>query len=397
MGLFDRLFGSKEQQTASSVKSQWQMLTGYSPVFSSWGGNIYESELVRAAIDARARHISKLKVEFMGAAKRTLVTKCKNAPNSFQTWGQFLYRASTILDVHGTCFIVPLLDRYGEINGFFPVLPTQCEIVEVKGSKEPYVRYTFSNGKKAAIELVKCGILTRFQYENDIFGTNNAALKNTLSLIDINNQGIKEGIKNSASFRFVAQVSQFTKLQDLKRDQEEFNEANFSGENGGALFFPHYLKDIKQVTSQPYTVDDKQMSLIRTNVFEYFGVNEDVLQNKAYGDAYNAFYEGVVEQFAIQLSDVLSKMCFTNQELNTGNRIFVSANRLQFMSNSDKLNVSAAMADRSLMRINEIREIWNLPPVPNGDKFPARGEYFLIDDEGNVTTKKNEDEVSDNE
>lgn len=388
MGLFDKLFGSKQVANAANVKSQWQMLTGYMPVFSSWGGNLYESELVRAAIDAKARHISKLKIEFIGSAKQKLVTSCKNAPNGFQTWGQFLYRTSTILDAQGTCFIVPIFDKYGEVSGFFPVLPSRCEIVEVKGYKDPFIRYTFANTKTAAIELSRCGILTRFQYENDLFGTNNEALRNTLALINLNNQAQREAIRTSASIKFFAQVSNFTKMSDLKASQNEFNETNFSGENGGVLLFPNNFKDIKQVTTQPFTVDEKQMTLIRTNVFEYFGVNEDVLQNKAYGDAYGAFYEGVVEAFAIQLSDVLSRMVYTNQELNTGNRIYITANRLQFMSNADKLSVSASMADRGLMSINEIREIWNLSPIDNGDKFTVRGEYYLVDDSGNVTTTK---------
>lgn len=397
MGLFDKLFGSKSVQDAMNVTQNWQMLTGYTPVFYSWSGNLYESELVRSAIDAKARHISKLKIEFLGSAKQKLARTCKNSPNSFQTWGQFLYRASTILDAQGTCFIIPILDVYGDITGFFPVLPSRCDLVEVKGRKEPYIRYHFANGKVSAMELSKCGVLTRFQYQDDIFGTGNEALKNTLSLIDLNNQGIKEGIKNSATFRFMAQVSNFTKMKDLKENQQEFNDANFRGENGGILLFPNNFKDIKQITSQPFTVDDKQMSLIRTNVFEYFGVNEDILQNKAFGDAFSAFYEGVVEQFAIQLSDVLSRMCFTNQEMNTGNRVMATSNRLQYMSNSDKLNVSASMADRGLMSINEIREIWNLAPVPNGDKFPMRGEYYLMDDSGNVTTTKDEGKIEEGE
>ena len=48
------------------------------------------------------------------------------------------------------------------------------------------------------------------------------------------------------------------------------------------------------------------------------------------------------------------------------------------MSNADKLNVSAQMADRGLMTRNEIREIWNLPPLPPeiGDGLPVRGEYY---------------------
>jgi hypothetical protein len=46
------------------------------------------------------------------------------------------------------------------------------------------------------------------------------------------------------------------------------------------------------------------------------------------------------------------------------------------MSTADKLNVSSQMADRGILSINEIRDIWNLPPLENGDVRIIRGEYY---------------------
>ena len=120
------------------------------------------------------------------------------------------------------------------------------------------------------------------------------------------------------------------------------------------------------------------MGLIRTNVFDYFGVNEDVLQNKAYGDSWAAFYEGCIEPFSIQLSDVLTKMLFTPLEQANGSFIMATSNRLQYMTNKDKIDTTAAFADRGMATIDELREIWNLPPLPNGlgETIPVRGEYY---------------------
>ena len=148
--------------------------------------------------------------------------------------------------------------------------------------------------------------------------------------------------------------------------------------------FPNTYTDIRQITSSPYTVDDKQMEQIRTNVFNYFGVNEDVLQNKAFGDAWSAFYEGCLEPFAIQFSESMTRATFTERERAAGSEIIATSNRLQYLSNADKLAVSAQMADRGLMSINEIREIWNLPPVEGGDARTIRGEYYTVDKNGNT-------------
>ena len=69
----------------------------------------------------------------------------------------------------------------------------------------------------------------------------------------------------------------------------------------------------------------------------------------------------------------------------------LTANRLQYMSNSDKLNVSSQLLDRGVMSINDIREIWNLPPVEGGDARIIRGEYWNAD-EKIQENKINEDE-----
>lgn len=379
MGLFDALFKNRPKERGE-YKGIFKMLNGYEPRFTSFGGEVYESELIRAAIDARATHISKLKVETQGAARPALQNKLRHGPNQFQTWSQFMYRLSTILDVHNTAFICPIYDEFGEPSGIYTPLPHRCELVQYGNT--PYLRYEFSNRTKAAIELEYCGILTRHQYKSDFMGESNHALFPTMDLIHIQNQGIKEGVKSAATYRFMAQLSNFSKAEDLAKERKRFTEENFSADaqGGGMLLFPNTYSNIKQVDVKPWVVDAEQMKVIRENVFEYFGVNEEILQNKAYGDKWSAFYEGAIEPFAIQFSEVMTKMLFTFREQSQGNMVMATANRLQYLSNKEKLEVSSQMLDRGIMSINDVREIWNLSPVEGGDVRIIRGEYWNADE-----------------
>ena len=379
MGLFDFIFKNRPKPVGK-YEGSFKLLNGYEPHFSRFGGGLYESELVRAAINARATHISKLKVETRGAARPALQKKLGHGPNQFQTWGQFLYRLSTILDVHNTAFIVPVYDEYGEPSGIYAPLPDRCEVVQY--NEVPYLKYKFNWGETAAIELSFCGIMTKFQYKNDFFGETNHALLPTMDLISIQNQGIEEGVKSSASYRFMARLTNFSKAEDLAKERQRFTAENFSRDSngGGLLLFPNTYNDIQQIKSSPFVADAQTMEAIKANVFEYFGVNEDILENKAYGDAWAAFYEGAIEPFAVQFSEVLTKMLFTLREQTQGNAVMASANRLQYLSNSEKLNVSSQMLDRGIMSINDIREIWNLPPVEGGDVRIIRGEYWNADE-----------------
>ena len=382
MGLFDWLFGSRPKEQGK-YEGKFQMLNGYEPRFTSWQGEIYESELVRASINALATHISKLDVKTFGAAKPALQRKLAHGPNEFQTWSQFLARAGTIYFNTNTMFITPVWDQYGEISGIYTPLPSRCEVVQYKGV--PYLRYEFTHGKAASVELEFCGVMTRMQFKNDFFGENNRALIPTMDLIHMQDQGIKEGVKSAATYRFMAQTSNFVKPEDLANERKRFTSTNLSADadGGGLLLFPNTYQNIKQIESKPFTVDAEQMKEIRANVFEYFGVNEDILQNKFNSETWSAFYEGAIEPWAIQFSEVMSKMLFTFREQSQGNYVMATANRLAYMSNSDKLAVSAQMADRGLMTRNEIREIWNLPPLPEpyGDQLPARGEYYNVNGE----------------
>ena len=385
MGLFEKIF--KKPNTRADPNGFFQTLTAYTPAFTSWNGALYESELVRSAIHAKATHISKLRVSVEGSAKPKLRTRLRTGPNSFQTWGQFLYRLSTILDMQNTAFIVPVLDDYMEMTGYYPILPSRCEILDYNG--EPWLKYDFTNGESAVIEMSRCGIMNKFQYQDDFFGSSNTALRSTMELIHIQNEGISEAVKSSATFRFMARMNNFAKSEDLAKEQKRFTENNLKRDAGGVLLFPNTYSDIQQIKSTPFVVDADQMNAIKTNVYDYIGVNEDILQNKAFGDAWAAFYEGSIEPFAIQYSDVSTKMTFTEREQAAGSMIMATANRLQYMSNQDKLNVSAQMADRGIMNRDEIREIWNLPPLPDGQgqAYTIRGEYYLLGKDGSVTRK----------
>ena len=380
MGIFEKIFGKREPVAAAKARATFQLLDGYTPMFRTWSGSIFESDLIRAALDAHGRHAAKLQINMAGEAQKTLKNRMMIAPNDFQTWSQFLYRTAVTLYCRNTAFLVPVTGDYGETTGVIGIVPESWELVEYRD--QPYIRFTLPSMKKAAVELNRCGILTRYQYKNELFGEDNDALKATLDLIKFQQQGIIEGIKNGASYRFSAQSDNFVSDEDIAKEMERFNKLTFQNlkTNGGTILFPAEYKDVKQLKQEAYKVDADQQKLIKDNVYDYFAVNEEIIQNKAFGDQWLAFYEGAVEWLAIQLSDVMTRMLFSERERQFGNRVWFSSNRLQYMSNADKMNAISQMADRGLMTRNELREILNLTPLPEpfGSQIPARGEYYDI-------------------
>ena len=381
MGMLEKIFGKREQPAALKNAQTFKLLEGYTPAFTTWRGSVYESELIRAALDAWGRHAAKLKPNVKGNAQKELRNRLDVRPNAFQEWSKFLYQTAVILGARNNTFLVKTRDKFGNATGVINVIPDSWELVEYLG--EPWIRFTLQQGRKRAERLGEIGILTRYQYRSELFGDSNEALKPVLDLISMQRQGIEEGIRNGASYRFMAQSDNWASDEDLGQEMERFNKFTFGNKKnaGGVLLFPNTYTNVQQLKQDGYEVKADQENLIKENVFDYFAVNEDILQNKAFGDAWLAFYEGFVEWFAIQLGEVMSGMIYTDRErASDGNQIFFTSNRLQYMSNADKLNAVTQLGDRGLATRNELREILNLEPLPKeiGDQIPARGEYYDV-------------------
>ena len=381
MGMLEKIFGKREQPAALKNAQIFRMMEGYSPAWTTWRGCIYESELIRASLDAWGRHAAKLKPNVRGSAQEQLQNRLKVRPNAFQEWTQFLYQTATVLGVRNNVFLVKTRDDYGNPTGIINIIPQSWELVEYAG--EPWIRFLLSNNKRRAERLAETGIMTRFQYRSELFGENNEALKPVLDLITMQRQGITEGIKNGNSYRFWAKSDNWASDEDIGEEMQRFNKFTFGNKKtaGGVLIFPNTYDDIHEMKPGGYTVDKEQQEHIKSNVFDYFCVNEDILQSAAFGDKWLAFYESFVEWFAIQLGEVCSGMNYTTRERAAyDNQIFFTSNRLQYMSNADKLNAVMQLGDRGLATRNELREILNLEPLPEaiGNQIPARGEYYDI-------------------
>lgn len=363
------------------MRESFQVFTGYTPCFGSYDEGIYEMAITRAAIDAIARHFSKLKPEVIGPenpANPKLKRMLQFKPNELQTTSQFLYKLATVLMVNNNAIIYPILTNDAQVVGYKVLDHHNFEVVYWKNKL--FFKYTEDNTIKY-IEFEKVGVVNRHMNLGSVFGDDNRALHSTMQLIHMQNQAIIEGIKAGGSVRFAAKLTETLKDKTVSEARQRFIEENLSMNNGGLILYDQKFQDFKQLDSKPIWIDDKQSKLIKENVYDYFGVSENILQNKYSEDEYNAFYEGLIEPLAIQLGQVMTVMTFTDKAIAYGNEIMFSANRLQYASNSTKLQISSAMLDRGVLNRNEVREIWQLPGIgPEGDKYVIRAEYTTIDE-----------------
>lgn len=376
MGLFEKLFPRRGPDI--SPRAYFKTLTAYQPVYTTYRGGLYEMALTRAAIAAFARHCSKLHLEVTGDARPDLAYVLGQQPNPWMDAGKFIARLATIYQIQNNAFIVPLEDAAGRVAGYYPVLPQQTSIREYGG--EPYLQYVFWGGRQAAVELCRAGLLTQQQYEDDFFGADNRPLYPTMQVMHAQDEGIVNGIKNATTIRFLARLAGNLKKKDIDAERQRFAADNLAGNSTGVMMFDSKYTDVKQIESAALVVNPRQQELIRESVFEYFGTNEKILTNTYTEDEWNAYYEGCVEPFAIQLSLVLTAMTFSPAEIAQGAGIIATANRLQYASNNTKLSIVTQLFDRGFLTHNMGLEIFNMPPVEGGDRYFIRKEYAEVSD-----------------
>lgn len=380
MAIWDIFKRRRRDTMAEAVDSYFRTIGGYIPTFTTFEGGVYEMELTRAAIHCIATHVSKLNPVVKGAAGEYIAKRLKTKPNPVMDTKKYLYRIATLLMTDNNVIIAPLYDDYYQrIEGYYPLAVGNCNLAEAEGRR--WVIYQFDNGMQGAVPLDECGIVNQMQYHDELWGESNSVLKPTLEMLHARNESIVQGVKSSGQPRFLAQLSGVLKEKDISDARKLFKQSNLGTDNsGGAIVYDSKYKSVQQITPSSYIVDEKQAKEIKDSVYTYFGVCEEILQNKYNSEQFNAFFTGKISAIALELSMVHTNMTFSEHERAFNNEIMFYANRLQYLTSSEKLEMVTQLFDRGFITHNQGLQIFDMPPVEGGDIYYIRKEYANIDD-----------------
>lgn len=369
--MFNAVFGKKQPPTNVT---QYRFLNDFSPFFSSVNGNFYDNDVVRTCIDAIARNAAKLKPKHIRRVSGQVLQVSDDLqwlleirPNPYMSSYDFIYKVVSQLYTNNNSFVYIQTDAIGKITGLYPLAYSSIEFVEYEG--ELYCRFYFLTGFRMTVPYTDLIHLRRHFNSDDIFGeSNQRPFKPTLSLIQTVNEGIINAIKSSARLRGFLKFTQTLRPEDLKAQRDRFVADYLSINNDGGIGAIDAKADFTPVEMNGKMVDDKQMAVIRDNAYRYFGVNENIIKADYTEDQWNAFYESVLEPIAVQLSLEFTEKCFTDREKGFGNEIIFEANRLQYASNTTKINLLQYLMPMGIFSINDALEMFSMPPVEDGDR-----------------------------
>lgn len=365
--LFGMIFGNK-QKTQLKTETRLQMLNSYNAVFTTISENTYDSKVARQCIDRIATHCAKLIPKHIQGSisnhiKGEINFLLQNQPNPIMTKFDFIYKTISMLYSDSNAFIYIAKDSKGIITGFYPVLALNYNLLQ-DTNKNIYLKFQFINGQEYTLPYLELIHLRLFYNKHDLFGTDNKVLKTDIDTAHTASEGIKNAIKTSNNLKGILKYeNSMLKDKDIKSSKEAFVRDFLNLENESGIAAMDAKADFKEVNIKPITLDREQLKQVNYNIFDYFGISEKIVNNSFTEEEWNAFFEGVIEPRAIQMSDAFTNKIFTYKAIKEGNKIVFTANRMQYASLSSKTKLLHEIAPFGLLKKDEAREIIDLPPL----------------------------------
>lgn len=364
--LFGMIFGKQKQ--APITASYLQMLNGFNPTFTNYTGNLYESKVARQCIDRIATYCAKLipkhiKGSINNEVNLTINQLLQNRPNPLMNTYDFIYKIISMLYTDSNAFVFIQKDKQGYITGFYPIIATQYELFQNE-SNEVYLQFDFINGQTYYIPYLQLIHLRLFYNKGDIFGTNSNVLKTDIQTSVTASEGIANAIKTSNNLKGILKfTNSMLKEKDIKASKDAFVKDYLNLENTSGIASLDAKAEFQEVNIKPITLDKAQLEQVNNNVYDYFGISEKIIRNDFTDNEWNAFYEGVIEPRAMQLSYEFTNKIFSNVAIQEGNKIVFTANRLQYQSLDKKKQILEIALPYGLLTKDMALEVLDLPPI----------------------------------
>lgn len=348
MGILTGLFRQKQKAPQAVIE--------INNTFSSFSGTAYGNAAFRAAVDAIGRHTAKLQAH---SADTQLESLLNNAPNAYMSGYDLLYKTAAAYFTNNNAFLLLARDDTGRVSAVYPITPQSVEFTPGTDGAI-YLECLFADGRKATFPYMDIVHLRRHFLTNDLLGEGNAPLFPLLDTAETLTQGIAASVKNGTSIRGVLKFTSLVNPAQVKSEKEQFVADYFNPANSGGVAATDQRFDFVPTNIQPYSIPREQIEAVNRQIYDYLGVNAKIISGSYNENEFSAFYENVVEPFALQLSQEMKLKC--------GAEITFTAERMEFSSADTKIKLLHEAAPLGLITVNEARHLLALPPVEDGDR-----------------------------
>ena len=377
MGWFSNLF---KKETPIQTKYA-EVMSGYAPIFSQFGTNIYASDVVQQAINCIVSEMKKLKPEHIRESGQDVIPvnsslqTVLNNPNPLMTTSDFIEKVTWLLFLNYNAFIIPVYREWKDEKGvekrqyecLYPITPSQVDFIQ-DATGQLFVKLRFNNGYQTEPIRYSDVIHIRYRYSvNDYMGGNengqpdNDALLKTLNL----NHQLLEGVASAMKSTFAVNgVIKYNTMLDEGKTEAALKELESKLKKSESGFLPLDLKaEYIPIKKEIQLVDEGTLKFIDEKILRHYGVPLPILTGDYTKEQYEAFYQKTLEPLIIAFSQAFTKVLFTKGELSHHNKIKFYAKDLIFMSVDQKIQMLKELAPTGALFENEKRVMFGLMPL----------------------------------
>ena len=300
-------------------------------------------------------------------------------PNPAQNGSQFIKEAVTRLLLDNNVFIEPLFDysKRGALKSIYVIPSSYFRIEMAENLSKAYVQFLDAkNNPTTRYNLNDVIYISRFC---SLFGSG----ENKLGLYETVLKSLAEQIVNVArpdKPRAILQSNQTGQGQLKEKDKKgtmETVRANFADNVQGLVYFDK-MWTITPINWTENEVNQALMQLVINIVYNYFGMNENIMNNKASEIEMSVFVNTTIKPLALQFEREFTNKLFTETEYYFGHRIEFDYQPLLVTTINSKTSLAQTGLRNGFFNIDEVREQFGYSPLPDGTGQVYRTSADLV-------------------
>lgn len=397
MAFWNNLFHRKN--SGVTVTPEYKLVTNYGNGFFGWNGKVYESDIIRSAIEVKATTIGKAVAKHIrsGAGDSIAVNPdvyiqfLLSDPNPLMSGQMLQEKMITQLELNNNAFAFVQNDANGMPTAIWPIVANSVEAIQDNQSNL-YLKFYMPNAQIYTFPYSQVIHLRKDFNKDEIFGESNGpTLAPLMEIVTTTDQGIVSAIKNSAAVRWLLKFNTAMRPEDIEKNTKAFVASYLQTQKDqdsiGAAGVDAKT-DATQLQPTDFVPNAKQMDATVDRIYSIFHTNKAIVQSSYTENQWISYYESQIEPVIRQMSEQWTSRLFNRRQRSFGNSIVFESSDLSYASMQTKLSL-VQLVDRAVMTPNELRGFFNLSPVPDGDKM------LLRKDTGTVPSATGSDGVPD--
>lgn len=371
---------------------------GNVPFYSSFGDDVYASDLVVQSIRCKANEFKKLKPRHVVLRNGqqivrtdTSIAKVLRRPNPYMSTADLLEKITILLELNKNVFIYPeyYISQGGDkiYTAIYPLKPSGVTYL-VDKSNRYYIMLEFANGYSVTLPV---GDIIHWRKDygvNDYFGggltggDDNRGLLKALREYDKLCQSIAKALEVSCQINGVVKYNSY--LADEKTEAARVEFENRLANNESGVLFTDLKAEYIDIPHDVKLVDAETLKFFHDTILRANGTSLAILSGDYTKSQKEAYYEHALEPDITSLGQAFSRCVFTDREASFGNEIVFYPNSIVFMSMENKIAFAQIAAPAGCLMKDEFRELFGYEPLPDGQgQVIAQGYNTLLDENNN--------------